>query len=93
MGQDVNSPPDIRISNHQLEVVVDFIYLGSTISRSLSLEAELNKRIGNALSTMSRLTKRVWCNSKLSKHTMIQVYRACILSTLLYGSESWTLLA
>ncbi|XP_050709394.1 uncharacterized protein LOC126994183 [Eriocheir sinensis] len=42
---------------------------------------------------MSRLTKRVWSNNKLSEHTKIQVYRACVVSTLLYGSESWTLRA
>jgi hypothetical protein len=41
---------------------------------------------------MLRLTKRMWCNNKLSEHTKIQVYRACILSILLYGSECWTLL-
>ena len=26
-----------------------------------------------------------------SEYTKIQVYRACVVSTLLYGSESWTL--
>ena len=42
---------------------------------------------------MSSLTKRVWTNDKLTEHTKIQDYRACALSTLLYGSESWTLRA
>ena len=93
MGQDTGSPPAITISNHQLEVVDDFVYLGSTISNSLSLDNELNKRIGKAATTMSRLTKRVWTNKKLSEHTKTQVYRACVLSTLLYGSEAWTLRA
>ena len=93
MRQDVDTPPDIRISDHQLEVVHDFVYLGSTISDSLSLETELNKRIGKSATTMSRLTKRVWNNSKLTEHTKIQVYRACVVSTLLYGSETWPLRA
>ncbi|XP_050707960.1 uncharacterized protein LOC126993145 [Eriocheir sinensis] len=93
MGQDVDQPPDIRIADHRLDVVHDFVYLGSTISDSLSLDAELNRRIGKAATTMSRLTKRVWSNNKLSEHTKIQVYRACVVSTLLYGSESWTLRA
>lgn len=93
MAQDVDSPPNIKISNHQLEVVDSFVYLGSTISNSLSLDEELNKRIGKAATTMSRLAKRVWNNKKLTEHTKTQVYRACVLSTLLYGSESWTLYA
>eukprot|EP00745_Piridium_sociabile_P043277 TRINITY_DN8831_c0_g1_i1.p1 TRINITY_DN8831_c0_g1~~TRINITY_DN8831_c0_g1_i1.p1 ORF type:complete len:1016 (+),score=240.62 TRINITY_DN8831_c0_g1_i1:1061-4108(+) len=93
MGQDMESQPHIRISDHELDVVHDFEYLGSTITDSLSLDTELNKRIGKAATTMSRLTKRVWNNSKLKEHTKVQVYKACIVSTLLYGSESWTLRA
>ena len=58
---------------------------------SLSLDTEIDKRIGKASTTMSRLSKRVWSNKKLTEHTKVQVYRACILSTLLYGSEAWTL--
>ena len=42
---------------------------------------------------MARLTKRVWENSKLTTKTKTQVYQACVLSTLMYGSESWTLYA
>ena len=93
MGQDVDSPPTISISDHELEVVHDFVYLGSTISDSLSLNLEISRRIGKAATSMSRLSKREWTNGKLTEHTKIQVYGACVLSTLLYGSESWTLRA
>ncbi|XP_069192566.1 uncharacterized protein [Procambarus clarkii] len=95
MGQGVDSPPDIGISGSKLEVIHDFVYhrTCSTISDSLSLDTELNKRIGKASTTMSRLTKRVWANNRLTEYTKIQVYRACVLSTLFYGSESWTLRA
>ncbi|KAL8572219.1 hypothetical protein ACOMHN_049395 [Nucella lapillus] len=40
---------------------------------------------------MARLSNRVWENSKLTIKTKTQVYQVCVLSTLLYGSESWTL--
>ena len=36
-----------------------------------------------------RLYKRVWKNKHLKKGTKISVYRAVILTTLLYGSEAW----
>ena len=93
MGQGVPDPPEITTSNHQLEVVHDFVYLGSTISDTLFLDTELNRRIGKASTTISSLTKGVWKNGKLTENTKIQViiYRACMLSTLLYGSESWAL--
>ena len=66
------------------------MYLGSTITDNLSIDSELNKRIGKAAMTLSRLTKRVWSDNKLSDHTKVN-YKACVISTLLYGSESWTM--
>ena len=50
-------------------------------------------RIGKASAAMAHLTKRVWENTMLTIKTKTQVYQACVLSTLLYGSESWTLYA
>ena len=91
MGQDVNEEPYITIEDHMLEVTDTFTYLGSKISSNLSLDAELNARIGKAATTMSRLTKRVWENKKLTIKTKVKVYQACVISTLLYGSEAWTL--
>ncbi|KAL8582045.1 hypothetical protein ACOMHN_028026 [Nucella lapillus] len=91
LGQDVSSAPCISIGDCTLDVVEDFTYLGSTISSSLSLDTELNSRIGKASAAMARLSKRVWENSMLTIKTKTQVYQACVLSTLLYGSESWTL--
>ena len=93
MGQQVDTPPNISIAGEQLDTVNAFTYLRSVISDTLSLETELNQRIGKASSTLSRLTKRVWDNKKLTEHTKTQVYKACVLSTLLYGSEAWTLMA
>ena len=39
---------------------------------------------------MARLSKRVWSINQLTSNTKLQVYQTCIISTLLYGSESWT---
>lgn len=90
MGQGTTSPPSITISNYTLEAVSSFTYLGSTITSNLSLDAEVSSRIGKAASTFGKLTSRVWENSKLTIHTKVRVYRACVVSTLLYGSEAWT---
>lgn len=91
MGQDISTTPTITIGDHTLEVVDKFTYLGSTLSSNLSLDAELNVRIGKAASAMARLAKRVWDNPMLNLNTKMKVYQACVLSTLLYGSEAWTL--
>ena len=93
MGQDTDSPPAISINDNELDVIHDFVYLGSAISDTFSLDSELNRRIGKAATTMASLTQKAWNNSKLTVYTKIQIYKACIVSTLLYGSESWTLRA
>ena len=49
MGQGVDSPPSITISTQELEVVHDFVYLGATTSDTLSLDVELDERIGKQL--------------------------------------------
>ena len=68
-------------------VVYQFQYLGSTTTDTLSLDIELRKHIGKASTTLSKLTKRVWENKHLTIPTKINVYKACVISTLLYGSE------
>ena len=89
MAQEAD-PPNITINDYTLEVVHQFTYLGSTITDDVSLDAEINKRIGRAATTMAKLTDRVWNNRMLTITTKVAVFHACVLSTLLYGSESWT---
>ncbi|KAL0195112.1 hypothetical protein M9458_008684, partial [Cirrhinus mrigala] len=91
LAQDVSTTPAITIGDHTLEVVENFTYLGSTICSNLSLDTELNIRIGKAATAMARLVKRVWDNTLLTLKTKLKVYQVCVLSTLLYGSEAWTL--
>ena len=93
MGQEGKSAPRITINNEELVVANSFTYLGSTISDDLSLNKELDRRIGKACATFSRLSERVWENKKLTVKTKISVYSACVISTLLYGTESWALFA
>ena len=71
MGQGIDSPPSLTISAQELEVVHDFVYFGSTISDTLSLDVELDKSIGKAAAMFFRLTKRVWLNKKLMACTKI----------------------
>ena len=91
LGQDTEALPVITIDNYELDAVCQFTYLGSTITDNLSLDAEIDKRIGKkAAPTLARLTARVWTRPNLSVKTKMAVYNACVTSTLLYGSETWT---
>ena len=67
----------------------------SPTSDNLSLYAVIDQRIGKAASTLARLTARVWASLKLYVKTKMAAYKkkyACFISTLLYGSETWTTL-
>ena len=52
-----------------------------------SLHTKLNTQIGKVAIAMVCLAKRVWVNSIPTINTKMKVYQACMLSTLLYGSE------
>ena len=64
--------------------------LGSTVTATLSLDVEINRRIGKAATTFGKLFKRAWNNKHLTIKTKILIYQACVLTSLLYGSETWT---
>ena len=93
LGQDPEAPPVITIDDYEFDAVSQFTYLGSTITDNLSLDAEIDKRIGKTASTLTRLMARVWRSPKLAVRTKMADYNACVISTLLYGSETWTMCA
>ena len=51
LGQDTEAPPVITIDDYEVDAVCQFTYLSSTITDNLSLNAEIDKRIGKAAST------------------------------------------
>ena len=59
LAQGAESPPVITIDNTELEVVDTFTYLGSTVSSSTSLDAEISCRIAKTAAVIAKLNKRV----------------------------------
>ena len=88
LGQDTEAPPVITIEDYELDAVCNFTYFGSTITDNLSLDAEIDKRIGKAAPTLTRLTAGVWTGPKLSMKKTMAVYNVCVTSTLMYSSET-----
>ena len=74
-----------------MKAVDNFKYLGSIVSRDGSMDPELSARIAKANSAFNKLNERLWRKSGIRLETKIMVYRAVVLSSLLYGSEAWTL--
>ena len=65
IGQGTNSPPEIKLGGESPKTVDTFIYLGSTITSTLSLDEELTSRIGKATAAFKQIVKRVWENDQL----------------------------
>ena len=83
-------PPPIVINNTEIKTVDKFCYLGSTVTSSGSLDADVVQRIGKANAAFGRLTKRLWQDHGIRLSTKIAVYRAVVLCALLYCCETWT---
>ena len=83
--------PCITIDGTQLANVSTFKYLGSTISSDGTLDQEINARIQKASQALGRLRSKVLQHSGVTLATKLKVYRAVVLTSLLYGCETWTL--
>ena len=85
--------PNININGQRLNVVDRFTYLGSTLSRNVVIDDEINIRLAKASAAFGRLSKTVWDKRGITTPTKIKVYKAIVITTLLYGCETWTVYA
>lgn len=89
-----NRPPEpeaIFINQEPLVQCADFKYLGSTVSNNARIDKEIRNRMGVASGAFGKLQERLWKNRHVSIRVKCKVYRAVVLSSLLYGSETWTI--
>ena len=87
----LNTPLPLLIAVHNTprDTVQKFCYPGSTMSATNSLTDELDTHIGKAATVFGRLRKRDWENNNFSVALKVRVHEVCVVSTLLYGVESW----
>ena len=83
----------VLLEEGKIEIVQDFTYLGSNITRDGEVTDEVKCRIGKAARAFGCLQKPIFQNRCLSVETKRKVYRAVVLSVLLYGAETWTIKA
>jgi hypothetical protein len=84
-------PPVITINGTTLKCVESFKYLGSTISSDGSLDKEITARIQKASQALGRLRVKVLQQKGIKLSTKLKLYKAVVLTSLLYGCETWTL--
>ena len=82
--------PAIFIDDVKLKVVDSFKYLGSMISNDGSLDKVIAFRICKVRKALGRMRNRLLNHHNVTLDTKLKVYRAVVLSSLLYGCETWT---
>ena len=80
--------PAIFIDDVERKVADSFKYLGSTISVDGSLD--IASRNSKASQALGRMRNRLLNHHNVTLDTKLKVYRAVVLSSLLYGCETWT---
>ncbi len=78
------------VNGEKINVADKFVYLGSTLSRHVSIDEEVNYRIYRASSAFGRLYDRVWERRGISMKIKLKVYHPVVLPSLLYACETWT---
>ena len=83
----------LSVGANTVDSVSEFIYLGSKNFTDGYSTAEVMRCIALAASAMIlNQLGRIWRQRNPSLTTKLHLYKTCVLSVLLYCSESWTLL-
>ena len=82
--------PSVSVDGVPLKPVKEFCYLGSMLSDDALIDKKVENRISRASTSFGRLYSRVWNQKGLRLQTKLKVYKAVVLTNLLYGCETWT---
>ena len=83
--------PNLFVYGKRLSVVLEFIYLGSKLHQSCSLDQETAYRISRASASFANLHDRCWSRRGISPKTKIGIYETVVLPSLTAALETSTL--
>ena len=88
MTRNVQNPAPVKVEEDPLHYTDQFTYLGSTVRHDGGAGSDIINRIGKARNAF-RMLSPVWKSQQYKTHTKLKLYKSCVLTTLLYGSECW----
>ena len=88
MRMNSRSTEAIQMYGLPIEEVEEFPYLGSKMTSDGSCDAEIKTRLAKANQAFIML-RNVWKAGKLSLQTKLRLFKSNVLTSLLYGAESW----
>ena len=81
---------EMRLDGEKIEIVDNFVYLGSKINQDASCRNEIIRRITMGKCAVRSLTS-VWKDRGISKATKATLMSVLVFPIVTYGSESWTI--
>ena len=84
-----NTSADISMNSQKFKEVTSFNSLGATLCKDGTCSAEVCIRIASAMARLNR----IWQCNTINFASKFKFYKSFVASILLYGSETWTLLA
>lgn len=88
-----NDMDPVQVDGGSLEIVDQFTYFSAEICKDEEVTADVTTRIAKASRAFGCLRKPVFCDKVLSIATKRHIYRAVVMSVLLYGADTWALKA
>ena len=83
-------PPNTIMDGEALKNVDVFKYLGSSINTAANLDDEVLNHLSKASQAFGHLHTLVWQERSIRVNIKLDFYKAVVLSSLLYGCETWT---
>ena len=80
------------MNSQKLEEVTSFKYLEATLCKDGTCSAEVPMRNASAMAAVARMNSIWQCNT-ISSASRLKFCKFLVTSILLYGCETWTLLA
>jgi hypothetical protein len=80
----------MKIANRSFENVVQFRYLGMTITNQNLIQEEIKRRLNSGNACYHSVVQNLLPSRLPIKNIKIRIYRAIILPLVLYGYETWS---
>ena len=84
----VNDCIELEVEGEPVDQVSNFVYLGANISGDGTIQRDLEIRIQRANGAFNQLWK-IWNSRTIRTPTKIRIYKAAVMTILLYGAEVW----
>ena len=81
---------EFLLDGKKIDIVGDFIFLGSKIQNSGRCEGEIIRRLALGRAAMTGLNK-IWRDKNITTETKSRIVNALVFPVVMYGSESWTI--